>query len=110
MATRQDTALKALDAVIEASISARQALRQSETMLRRLRRRIEKGSPVTEAFAGLGIAENRQNTFDHLAALERVRRDARRALIELGVSQGLSLGHMAREWGVSRQLVARIAK
>ena len=110
MATKQDATLTALDAVIRASISARQALRQSETVLNRLRRRIEKGSSITEAMAGLGIAENRQSTFECLTALERARRDARRAMIDLGASQGLSLGHMARQWGVSRQLIARIAK
>ena len=110
MATRQDATLTALDAVIQASISAREALRHSETVLRRIRRRIEKGSSIAEALAGLGIAENRQSTIDRLTALERSRRDARRAMIDLGVSQGLSLGQMARHWGVSRQLIARIAK
>jgi hypothetical protein len=110
MAIRQNVTVKALEGVIEASISARQALRQSETVLRRLQRRIEKGLSVAEAFAGLGMADSRRATFDSINALEHARREARRALIALGMSEGLSLGQMARQWGVSRQLVTRMAK
>jgi hypothetical protein len=110
MATTRNATLTALDGVIQASMAARQALRQSETFLRRLRRRLEKGSSLVEALAGLDIADERQSTFDRLTALEHARRDARRAIIALGLSEGLSLGQMARQWGVSRQLVTRLAK
>jgi hypothetical protein len=110
MATTKNATLMALDGVIKASIAARQALRQSETLLGRLRRGLEKGSSLAEAFAGLDIAYERQITFDRLSDLEHARRDARRAIIALGVSEGLSLGQMARQWGVSRQLVTRLAK
>jgi hypothetical protein len=110
MAKTKTATLTALDAAIQTSISARMALRQSETVLRRLRRRIEKGSSIAEAFSGLNIPDERQLTFDRLKALERARREARRAIIALGASEGLSLGQMARQWGVSRQLLARVAK
>jgi hypothetical protein len=110
MATTKNATLKAFDGVIQASIAAREALRQSETVLRRMRRRLEKGSSIAEAFAGLAISDHRQATFDRLTALEHARREARRAIIALGVSEGLSLGQMARQWGVSRQLVTRLAK
>src|SRR5579863_4581746 len=110
MAPKKTATLTALDAVIQASISAREALRQSETLLRRLRRRLEKGSSIAEAMAGLAISDHRQATFDRLTSLEHARRDARRAIISQGVSEGLSLGQLARQWGVSRQLVTRLAK
>ena len=110
MATTKNATLTALDGVIQASIAARQALRQSETILRRLRRRLERGSSIAEGFAGLDISDHRQATFDGLTALEQARREARRAIIAVGLSEGLSLGQMARQWGVSRQLVTRLAK
>jgi hypothetical protein len=110
MATTKNATLTALDDVIQASMAARQVLRQSETMLRRLRRHLEKGSSLAEAFARIDISHERQATFDRLTALEHARREARRAIIALGVSEGLSLGQLARQWGVSRQLVTRLAK
>jgi hypothetical protein len=110
MAMGQVATLKALDAVLESAAEARQSLRQVETTYRRFRSRIEKGKSVAEAFDGLGIPEGRQEIHDRLADLERTRHEARRAIIALGVSEGLSMGELARLWGVSRQLVSRIAK
>lgn len=110
MTDEQIVTLKALDAVLESPREAREALRQTETAYRRFRRRIEKGSSIAEAFAGLGVPERRREITDRLNALEQTRLQARQAIIVQGVAGGLSLGQLARLWDVSRQLVARMAK
>ncbi len=81
-----------------------------ETAYRRFLGRIESGSSVAEAFAALDIPGVRQELTDSLNALEHARHEARRAVIARGTSEGLSFGALARMWGVSRQLIARMAK
>ena len=110
MSREQVATIKALDAMIEASTSARQSLRRKEIALRRLQRRIEKGTPVSEAFAGLEIPARRREMTEGLEFLEAASRRVRRATIALGATEGLSLGEMSRIWGLSRQLVTRLAK
>ena len=110
MAKMQTETLRALDAMLEASAAARESLRRKEMALRRLRRRIEKGTPVAEAFVGLDIPARRREMTDGLSALEYASRNVRRATIALGATEGLSLGEMSRIWGLSRQLVTRLAK
>jgi hypothetical protein len=102
--------LTALDAVLESVKQARRALRQTETAYRQFRRRIEKRSSISQAFSGLGIPERRREINVGLDALEHSRHEARRAIIAQGLSEGLSLGQLARLWGVSRQLITRMAK
>ena len=102
--------LEAIDAALASSRGCRQALRRAETAYRRFRRRIEDGSSVSEALSEPGILEIRQELTDSLNALESARHKARIAIIGHGVSEGLSLGAMARMFGFSRQLIARLAK
>jgi len=103
-------ALEALDAVLEAGRERRQALRRTETLTLRLRRQIEKGTRVTEAMTALGTGDVRRDLSDQIDALVRARHTAQHAIVGLAVSEGVSRGELARVWGVSRQLVSRLAK
>jgi ribosome-binding protein aMBF1 (putative translation factor) len=110
MAKNRNATLTTTDAFLDISMRVREALRHTENATRRFQRRIESGSSVTEAFSVLG--ESRQ--FNALTALlndlEHARRDCRRAVAAQAKSEGMSHGELARRWGVSRQLVTRIAK
>jgi len=110
MTVEDITALEALDAVLEAGREARQALRRTGTVTRRLQRQIEKGTPVTEAMSALGLGDVRRDLSDQIDALVRARHSAQHAIVALAVSEGVSRGELARVWGVSRQLVSRLAK
>jgi DNA-directed RNA polymerase subunit N (RpoN/RPB10) len=109
MAIEQIATLEAIDRVLDAMGEARQSLRRAETTYRRFRGRIEKGATVEEAFAGLGVAEQRRDLTDTLDRCEHARHESRLTIIKQGVSEGLSLGALARLWGVSRQLITRLA-
>ena len=99
----------AVDDVLESLQKARQVLRESEITYRRFRRRLESGRSVEDAFSNLGVPEMRRRLGESLAELDRARFEARRAIIAQGTAEGLSLGALARLWGVSRQLVTRTA-
>jgi hypothetical protein len=110
MAIKRNATLTTMDDFIEISMHVRQALRQTETATRRFQRRIESGSSVTDAFGALGDREGFNTLTDLLSALERARLACRRAVAAQAITEGMSRGELARRWGVSRQLVARIAK
>lgn len=110
MKVEEMVALEARDEVLKLGAETRLALRRTEVVTRRLRRQIERSTPVTESMLVLGIGDVRQDLSDHLDALVRARHEAQHAIVALAVSQGVSRGQLARVWGVSRQLVSRLAK
>jgi ribosome-binding protein aMBF1 (putative translation factor) len=110
MAMNRNATLTTTDAFIEISIRVRQALRETETATRRFQRRVEAGSSVTDAFSVLGEPGRFTALTDLLSALEHARRDCRRAVAAQAKAEGMSQRELARMWGVSRQLVTRIAK
>ena len=110
MALSRNATLKTTDEFIRISSQVRQALRQTEIVTRRFQRRIESGSSVTDAIGVLGDSVHFRALTELLSELEHARHACRRALAAQAISEGMSRGELARMWGVSRQLVARIAK
>lgn len=110
MSIRRNATLTTTDAFIDLSTRVRQALRQTETATRRFQKRIEAGSSVTDAFSVLGDSGLFSALTDLLNDLEHARRECRRAVAAQAREEGMSQGDLARRWGVSRQLVTRIAK
>jgi ribosome-binding protein aMBF1 (putative translation factor) len=110
MAMKRPATLSTTDAFIDISIRLRQALRQTESATRRFQRKIESGSSVTDAFAVLGESQQFNALTALLSDLEQARRECRRAIAAQAKAEGMSQGELARRWGVSRQLVTRIAK
>ena len=49
----------------------------------------------------------RSTLTERLDLVERARMDCRRALWRLQVAEGATIAEVAREWGLSRQLVSR---
>jgi hypothetical protein len=102
--------LESTTAAIQTATEARQAIWDAEMGYRRFHSLIEDEASLEEAFSSLNVPDRRRAYNDQLAALESARMSVRQAVIALGVSEGESLGKMARLWGVSRQLVTRMAK
>jgi hypothetical protein len=110
MAQIPNATLKTTEEFITTSTQLRQALRQTEIVTRRFQRRIESGASVTDSFQVLGDRGTFHSLTDLLDELEHARHACRRAIAAQAISEGMSRGELARMWGVSRQLVARIAK
>jgi len=102
--------LESTEAMLETARAARQAISDAEDGYRRFQSLIERGVSLEEAFSLLEVSDHRRRFNDRLEALDRARMSVRQRVIALGVSEGESLGKMARMWGVSRQLVTRMAK
>jgi hypothetical protein len=99
-------AAKRADALLEASAALRRELLAYERELRRARTRVSSGKPLTRAVPDLIAVRNRVS--DCLDEMDRCRRRVRVAYYSLQASEGMSLGAIAREWGLSRQLVSRL--
>ncbi len=103
-----ETAAYKADALLEASVALRQELVVFERQLRRMRAQLMKGNSeppprVVPEFIAARIRVNER--FDEL---ERCRRAWRVAYFRLQIDTGMSFGAIAREWGLSRQLVSRL--
>ena len=96
------------DALLGASAALRRELVQYEREVRRMRTRVLNGkpNPPTHIVPDLIAARIRVN--ERFDDLERCRRRWRVAFFRLQTDAGMSLGAIAREWGLSRQLVSRL--
>jgi len=97
-------------AMLQTVKDVRQAIEDAEASCLQFQRLIEQGASLEEAFSSLEVCDQRRTLNGRLEALERARLSVRRSVIAMGVSEGVSLGKMARMWGVSRQLVTRMAR
>jgi len=96
------------EALLDACVALRRELVGYEREVRRMRNRVLKGkpNPAPEVVPGLVAARHRFNEcFDQL---EQCRRRWRTTYFQLQIDSGKSLGAIAREWGLSRQLVSRL--
>ena len=97
-------------AMLQTVREVRQAIQDAEASCLRFQCLIEDGASLEEAFSSLAVCDQRRTLNSHLEALDRARLSVRRSVITMGVSEGVSLGKLARMWGVSRQLVTRMAR
>jgi hypothetical protein len=106
--TANTEAVQHADAVLAASAALRRELMVYERELRRSRARVLKGqlSPAPEVVPDLIAVRVRIN--ERFDELERCRRRWRVAYFRLQADTGMSYGAIAREWGLSRQLVSRL--
>ncbi|MGH7750242.1 MAG: hypothetical protein ACREQ5_36555 [Candidatus Dormibacteria bacterium] len=102
--------MRALSDFEAACVDYRGAIRQTEVALRKSRRQLDQGKSVTEVLGQSGIAEYRSDLADKAKCAEDLRHRLRLALIEAARQEGTSLGELARLWGLSRQLISRLAK
>jgi hypothetical protein len=98
------------DAMLATVREVQQAIRDAEASCLRFQRLIRDGVSLEDAFSSLEVSDQRRIFNRHMERWDRARMSVRRSVIALGVSEGVSLGKMARMWGVSRQLLARVSK
>jgi hypothetical protein len=108
---REEPGLSASLLRVEAGVeAARTSLKKTHVALAKLRSRLEKGVPLTDALEM--IAENRKATAEALAAFESYERalsQFRAAEVRVFVDRfGLSFAAVAGVFGFSRQRAARL--
>ena len=92
------------------SAALRKSLRHYETIMNRVRREVEQGTPLHEVMGKIGVAKRRHDLLDRLTRFEDARHAMRVACFRLSHAEGLNISDIARLWGISRQLAARFIK
>jgi hypothetical protein len=96
--------------LIDAMEIACEELRQSQQLHRRILKKVDKGQPLTSALIATGPAEIRQSFDEAMEGVTTLRHHTRSLVFALAVEEGLSIGEVARNWGVSRQLASRYVR
>jgi hypothetical protein len=106
--TQSVEAAEVADELLGACAALRHELVLYERELRRMRNRVLKGMPNPEPHVVPELVEARVRMNTRFEEMERCRRQWRVAYFGLQTASGMSLGAIAREWGLSRQLVSRL--
>lgn len=106
---RADT-VEALGELEESVVRMRNQLKLMENSLRRTRRLMESRLPSHEVAVKIGAAQGRAVTTSMIDEVQRARHRAHQAGFKLAVAEGATMADIARDWGVSRQLVSRIVR
>ena len=83
-------------------------LRRYEVVLGRACRQVEQGAVLHEVLAKIGVSDLRAELVERLERFEEARHRMRVACFRMSVTEGLSIGDIARLWGISRQLASRL--
>ena len=98
-----------LSALIEESQALRHVLARNERAAAKLQRELERTGSVIDSMESLiGTMSSARELPEALDHFEATRRRTRQTLFILASKQDVSLGEMARRFGVSRQLVSRV--
>lgn len=98
-------------ALIEESKVLRDVLVRNERAAAKLQRQLERNGSVMDAMGALdGAMHGPRELPEAIDRFEAARREARHALFALATTQDVSLSEMARRFGFSRQLAARIVQ
>jgi DNA-directed RNA polymerase specialized sigma subunit len=85
-------------------------LRSTLTSNRKTRSQLENGSTIRETFSAIPTGDLRQSLTEALAEVESTRHKVRQLAFARGLAEGMSIGELARMWGISRQLASRYLK
>ena len=102
--------IRSLHELEEAIVATRTQLRFMENLMRRARRLMESGRGATEVARLANAAQARANTSQIIRDVQAARHRAQQAQFKLAAAEGASMAEIARDWGVSRQLVSRMVK
>ena len=96
---------------MEASRELRTHLAAGERVGRKMITQLKRGAPIHECvtWAGENASDLRQSATDVQSAFERRRHEMRIAFIRAVLDSGMSMGDIAREMGVSRQRIQKLA-
>jgi hypothetical protein len=106
----RDDALRDLELLLEKVAALRGELRRFETPLRRARAHLARGGTATDLHSVIDIVTARETLSRAALEFESIRHTSRISIFRMQVAEGMSLGAIARDWGVSRQLVSRMMK
>lgn len=81
----------------------REALDDAERRARTMCASLEAGVSLAEAFEAVDAPTGRKRLTDTFAEYERLRHDARLALMLLAAAEGMNKSAIARAWGISPQ-------
>ena len=109
-ASERERALAGLRRFQAEAASLRQALGGYERALERTCRQVEGGAPLHEVLKKIGVGELRADPVARLTRFETARHRMRVACFRMSLADGLSIGEIARLWGISRQLASRLLK
>jgi hypothetical protein len=101
-------AVQHADELLSGCAALRADLRAYESAVRRVRARTIRANADETVVDVSEFIAVRSRVTDSIDALETRRRDWRVSLFHLQVDAGMSLAQIARQWGVSRQLVSRL--
>ena len=110
MPPTRDRAIRSTLQLLEALAELRDAIRTTETSIRRALKKAEQGADASEALMVASPSNLRNSMNEALGAVEKARHHARLTIFAMGLEQGMSIGELARMFGFSRQLAARYAK
>ena len=106
----RDDVVRSLRELEEAILTTRTQLKFMETLMRRARRMMETGRGANEVARTAHAAEARANTSKIIRDVQAARHRAQQAQFKMAAAEGATMAEIARNWGVSRQLVSRMVK
>ena len=106
--SEREQALAGLREFQQEAVTLRTALRRYEVVLGRVCRQVERGAALHEVMHKIGVSDLRADLVERLERFEEARHRMRVACFRMSLSEGLSIGGIARLWGISRQLASRL--
>jgi hypothetical protein len=108
--TLRAVAVTDLDLLLESAAALRTELRGFETALRKVRRHLAGGGAAADLREVLDIGTARETLTRAADVFQAVRHTSRISIFRVQAAEGMSVGAIARDWGLSRQLVSRMLK
>jgi hypothetical protein len=106
----RDEIARDIQQLIVAGQELRDLIRESRKGLQKGLELLDRGVGLDEAMRTLNAAERRLLMTDHIAEFEERRHQLRLSITVAALEEGMSIGDIARAFGVSRQLASRMAK
>jgi hypothetical protein len=99
-----------LEVLLHSAAALRAELRSFETSLRKARAHLARGGAAAELNVVIDIVAIREALSRAATDFEAARRVSRISIFRAQAAEGMSIGAIARAWGLSRQLVSRLLK
>jgi hypothetical protein len=99
-----------LDLLLESAAELRAQLRQFEAALRKVRGFLARGGAASELRDVLDIVTARESLTQAANNFQGNRHSSRLSIFRAQAADGMSVGAIVRDWGLSRQLVSRMLR
>jgi len=103
-------ALADLEVLLSRAAVLRAELRSFEAPLRRARNHLARGGAAADLHDVIDIITARAALTRAAGDFETVRHSSRISIFRMQDAEGMSMGAIARDWGLSRQLVSRMLR